>query len=104
MTTSVRLTPQLERSLSDYCKRRGVTKTEVMSSAIVDYIAKHESFLVDPANDFKAADASPIYSAFTKSGLIGTNQKEAAANGESATKARVREVVRAQMIRRPQGS
>jgi predicted DNA-binding protein len=103
MTTSVRLSPQVEQSLSDYCNRKGITKTQLMSNAIVDYIARDRAYTLESANAMKVREASPIYIAFETSGLIGASGKKGSSqNGDiidagSATKARVREVVRARL-------
>jgi predicted DNA-binding protein len=99
MTTSVRLTPQIERTLNEYCGRKGVTKSEVMSQAIVDYIAGDVQYNIDAADSNKVAETSPIYRAFLKGGLIAEGGERATATGGSATKSRVREAVRAKLSR-----
>jgi hypothetical protein len=102
MTTSVRLTPEIEQNLSRYCQSKGITKTQVMSNAIVDYIAKDESYSKKAANDRQDAEPSPIYKAFMKSGLIGVMGVDNPVRGTSATNARVREVAIARLTRKHQ--
>lgn len=99
MTTSVRLTPQIERALSEYCARKGVTKSEVISKAIIDYVITDVHYSIKTGNEDKVAEPSPIYTAFVKSGLIGVGGAQAPASGVGATKARVREAVRAKLKR-----
>jgi predicted DNA-binding protein len=100
MTTSVRLTPQIEQTLIDYCDSKGLTKTQVMSNAIVDYIAKDKTYSQKAANEKKTEGASPIYKAFLKSGLIGAIGADTPSAGRSATKQRVREAAIARLTRK----
>jgi predicted DNA-binding protein len=91
MTTSVRLTPEIEQDLARYCQSKGITKTQVMSDAIVDYIAKDKAYSKKAANEKLDDEPSPIYKAFAASGLIG-GAPPSHQHNSSATNARVREV------------
>ncbi len=63
MTLTVRLDPSLESSFTRVCKRRGTTKSAVITEAVREFVQRdlaHEPSFADLAADLFGADTSPL--------------------------------------------
>ena len=63
MTLTVRLDPSLESSFTRVCKRRGTTKSAVITEAVREFVQRdqaHEPSFTELAADLIGADASPL--------------------------------------------
>lgn len=103
MNTSVRLPLMVEEALATYCVERKLSKSEVITTALSHYLREHGSG-GDAARDggaVIAAEPSPLYEAFSRSGLIGA-VGAGQARSPGATNQRVREQVRARVQQKQQ--
>jgi hypothetical protein len=98
MTLTVRLNPDLESALEQYCADRGVTKSLVVQEVLAEYLARPSAPRGAKRNAVGATSVEPSanYRAFEALGLIGTGDL----GGRSADKARVREVIAERMVAR----
>ena len=63
MALTVRLDPSLESSFTRICKRRGMTKTAVITEAVRKFVQRdlaHDLSFADLAADLFGADTSPL--------------------------------------------
>jgi hypothetical protein len=63
MTLTVRLDPVLESLFSRVCKRRGTTKSAVITEAVREFVQRdqaHEPSFADLAADLLGADTRPL--------------------------------------------
>jgi hypothetical protein len=99
MSTSVRFSPLLEQQMVNFCATKGITKTQLLTQAVAQYIAGDSAGSYAAANDAKQSEHSPLFLAFKNSGLIGS-----VCLGEpmhaSADNARVRAVARERIAAR----
>lgn len=80
MTLTVRLNPALESSFARVCKRRGTTKSAVITEAVREFVQRdqaHEPSFADLAADLFGADTRPLPKGVTSiSGNIKTLLKQ----------------------------
>ena len=63
MALTVRLDPSLDSSFTRICKRRGMTKTAVITEAVRKFVQRdpaHDLSFADLAADLFGADTSPL--------------------------------------------
>jgi hypothetical protein len=60
MTLSVRLSPEIEERLTAYCRRHGMTKTQVVTRLIERYVAETPS----ESTPFRLAESLALVGAF----------------------------------------
>ena len=63
MTLTVRLDPALESAFARVCKRRGTTKSAVLTDAVHNFVKSdqaHQPSFAELTSDLAGADASPL--------------------------------------------
>ena len=100
MAISVRFPPSIETQLVNYCIDQGKSKSEVLISAVTQYLRSNTaSPPIKPKPPKPVDEASAIYQAFESSGFIGKGRLDSPQHG-SATNTRVAEMARLQIGKR----
>ena len=100
MAISVRFPPSIETQLVNYCIDQGKSKSEVLISAVTQYLRSNTATCsVQPKPPQPVDEASAIYQAFESSGFIGKGRLDSPQHG-SATNTRVAEMARLQIGKR----
>lgn len=102
MSTSVRFPDRIEQELSSYCVARGITKSELLTTAVTQYLINDKVWAQLKARDAVKKQRSRIFHAFEAGGLIGVSTAGSVAREvgtQSADKELVRRVARARLSR-----
>ncbi len=72
MSTSVRLPERIELALANYCQFQQVTKTQVITTALSQYLSANDAAAQANSPELPPVkETSAVYDAFNKAGLIG---------------------------------
>ena len=100
MAISARFPPSVEAQLVNFCIDQGKSKSEVLVSAVTQYLRSNAAATPIKSQLPKPVDeASPVYTAFESSGFIGKGSLGVPLHG-SATNARVADVAKQKISQR----